>query len=151
MVGIDSFNLRMVKARLQDNKFPKVSCLAMEPELKAKSVGFEAEVLSCMPYCSALLEHVGEGWAVSSIFQQQLSSLPCPCLQLLPIPSASTLQIFNCSLKGGIIYSPKSIWAEKEELPSTCHWGITECHHFDFYCTCLGINTVVNMLSCLAV
>lgn len=67
----------------------------MEPELKAKSVGFEAEVLSCMPYCSALLEHIGEGWAVSSIFQQQLSSLPCPCLQLLPILSASTLQIFQ--------------------------------------------------------
>lgn len=85
MVGIDSFNLKMVKARLQDNKFPKVSCLAMEPELKAKSVGFEAEVLSCVPYCLALLEHIREGWAVSSIFQRQLSSLPCPCLQLLPI------------------------------------------------------------------
>lgn len=33
MGGIDGFNLKMVKARLQDNKFVKVSCLAMEPEL----------------------------------------------------------------------------------------------------------------------
>lgn len=76
MVSIDSFNLKVVKVRLQDNKFPKVSCLAMEPELKSKSVGFEAEVLSSTPYCSVLPEHIREGWAVSSIFQEQLNCLP---------------------------------------------------------------------------
>lgn len=77
----------------------------MGPELKSQSVDFEAEVLSTML----------NGLAVSSTSERnrlplylsgaaEQSSLPM--LTAPALSSASTIQIFNCLLKGRIIYNP---------------------------------------------
>lgn len=53
--------------------------------IKSKSVGFEAEMLSSVLSCSALLEHTREGWAATSIFQEPLNNLQLLSILLLPL------------------------------------------------------------------